>query len=95
MAKRKTRRQRLKAQQEKPEEKSTGKVLPLQRELGQVERIKQFLYEVKVEFKKITWPTRKETVGTTVAVISFTLFISFYLGLVDAILSKIVQWLVY
>ncbi|OAG28071.1 preprotein translocase subunit SecE [Thermodesulfatator autotrophicus] len=53
------------------------------------------MLEVKVEFKKITWPTRKETVATTTAVVSFTLFISFYLGLVDMILSKLVQWLVY
>ena len=74
---------------------ASGKVLPLQRELGTVQRAKQFLYEVKIEFRKITWPTRKETVGTTVAVISFSLFIAFYLGLVDALLSKIVQWLVY
>ncbi len=92
MAKRKTRRKR--ATVAEPEQQA-GKILPLQRELGPVERAKQFLYEVKIEFKKITWPTRKETVGTTVAVISFTLFISFYLGLVDALLSKIVQWLVY
>jgi len=55
----------------------------------------QFLKEVKVEFKKITWPSRKQTVATTAAVLSFTLFIAFYLGLVDLILSKIVQWLVY
>ncbi len=92
MAKRKTRRKRATVSEAEP---TSGKILPLQRELGPLERAKQFLYEVKIEFKKITWPTRKETVGTTVAVISFTLFVSFYLGLVDAILSKIVQWLVY
>ncbi len=94
MAKRKTRRKRT-ATVEAPESPKVGKVLPLKKDLGHIERIKQFLYEVKVEFKKITWPSRKETFGTTVAVIGFTLFISFYLGLVDAFLSKIVQWLVY
>ena len=62
---------------------------------GGVARVSQFLKEVKVEFKKITWPSRKQTLTTTAAVLSFTLFISFYLGLVDFILSKIVQWLVY
>jgi len=94
MAKRKTRRKRM-AVSEAEQPSSSGKVLPLQRELGPIEKAKQFLYEVKIEFKKITWPSRQETIRTTVAVISFTLFISFYLGLVDAILSKIVQWLVY
>ncbi|OAQ19979.1 preprotein translocase subunit SecE [Thermosulfurimonas dismutans] len=62
---------------------------------GLVSNSLQFLKEVKVEFKKITWPSRKQTMATTAAVLSFTLFIAFYLGLVDLILSKIVQWLVY
>ncbi len=55
----------------------------------------RFLKEVRIEFKKITWPSRKQTLATTAAVLSFTLFIAFYLGLVDLVLSKIVQWLVY
>ncbi len=93
MAKRRTRAKRKATAKLPPEEK--GKVLPLQKQVGWVERTKQFLYEVKVEFKKITWPTKRETLATTSAVISFSLFIAAYLGLVDIILSKLVQWLVY
>ena len=93
MAKRKTRRKR--AASAPPEAEGAAKVVPLQKGGNFIFRARQFLYEVKVEYKKITWPSRKETVATTTAVISFTLFIAFYLGLVDAILSKIVQWLVY
>ncbi|NPA48895.1 MAG: preprotein translocase subunit SecE [Thermodesulfobacteria bacterium] len=95
MAKRKTRRKRQAASVAPEAEKSSAKVVPLQKDANFIVRAKQFLYEVKLEFKKITWPSRKETIATTTAVISFTLFIAFYLGLVDAILSKIVQWLVY
>ncbi len=91
MAKRKTRAKRKTAKV--IEEK--GKVLPLQKQVSFIERAKQFLYEVKIEFKKITWPTRKETTGTTIAVISFSLFVAAYLGLIDILLSKLVQWLVY
>jgi len=91
MAKRRTRSKRKTARV--VEEK--GKVLPLQKQGSWFTRAKQFLYEVKVEFKKVTWSSRKETTGTTLAVISFSLFIAFYLGLVDIILSKLVQWLVY
>ncbi len=93
MAKRRTRKKR--ALNLPPEAEKSAKVVPLQKEGNFFTRAKQFLYEVKIEFKKITWPSRKETVATTTAVISFTLFIAFYLGMVDAILSKIVQWLVY
>ncbi|RUM89629.1 MAG: preprotein translocase subunit SecE [Thermodesulfatator sp.] len=74
-----------------------GKVASLKelRERGKVAQAVQFLKEVRVEFKKITWASRKQTLATTAAVLSFTLFVAFYLGLVDVILSKIVQWLVY
>ena len=95
MAKRRTRKKRSAATAAPESEAGAAKVVPLQKEGNFIARAKQFLYEVKVEFKKITWPSRKETVATTTAVISFTLFIAFYLGLVDAVLSKIVQWLVY
>ena len=76
---------------------SEGKVAYLKdlKEQSLFGRAVRFLREVKIEFKKITWPTRKQTLATTAAVLSFTLFISFYLGLIDLILSKIVQWLVY
>ncbi|WP_456434265.1 preprotein translocase subunit SecE [Thermosulfuriphilus sp.] len=81
-----------KAPKEAPE-----KVLPLKRtEKTQfLERAGQFLKEVKIEFRRITWPSRKETTQTTVAVISFTLFVSVYLGLIDTLLSKLVQFLIY
>ncbi len=81
----------------KKERASEGKVTYLRdlNEQGWLGRGIQYLKEVKVEFKKITWPSRKQTLATTAAVLSFTLFIAFYLGLVDLILSKIVQWLVY
>ncbi len=86
-----------KAKAKKAAVATEGKVTYLRdlREQGFIGRGIQFLKEVKIEFKKITWPSRKHTLATTAAVLSFTLFIAFYLGLVDLILSKIVQWLVY
>lgn len=51
----------------------------------------QFLREVKVELKKVTWPTRKQTLGSTLVVIVLVLLISTFLGLVDFALSTIVR----
>jgi preprotein translocase subunit SecE len=51
----------------------------------------QFLREVKIELKKVTWPTRKQTIGSTVVVIVLVFIISLFLGLVDASLSKLMQ----
>ena len=51
----------------------------------------EFLKEVKVELKKVTWPTRKQTTGTTVVVIIFVFVVAAFLGLFDLGLSKLVQ----
>ena len=48
--------------------------------------IKQFLNEVKLEMKKVSWPGRNEVYGTTVVVICAVFFFAIFLGLVDAIL---------
>jgi preprotein translocase subunit SecE len=50
-----------------------------------------FLKEVKVELKKVTWPTRKQTTGTTIVVIIFVFIVSAFLGFFDFGLSKLVQ----
>ena len=51
----------------------------------------EFLREVKVELKKVTWPTRKQTTGTTIVVIIFVFVLATFLGLFDFGLSKLVQ----
>lgn len=51
----------------------------------------QFLREVKIELKKVTWPSRKQTIGSTVVVIVLVMIISLFLGLVDMGLSSLVR----
>ena len=51
----------------------------------------QFLREVKVELKKVTWPSRKQTMGSTVVVLVIVTIISLFLGLVDAGLSGLIR----
>ncbi|MBC2711627.1 MAG: preprotein translocase subunit SecE [Desulfosarcina sp.] len=51
----------------------------------------QFLREVKVELKKVTWPSRKQTMGSTVVVLVIVTIISLFLGVVDAGLSGLIQ----
>jgi preprotein translocase subunit SecE len=59
-----------------------------------INRLKVFLNEVKIEMKKVSWPTRKETMYTTSAVIISVFLISFFLGLVDLGLSKLIERLI-
>lgn len=55
-----------------------------------IQQALQFLREVKVELKKVTWPSRKQTIGSTVVVIVLVMIISFFLGAVDIALSSLV-----
>ncbi|MCG8641966.1 MAG: preprotein translocase subunit SecE [Desulfobacterales bacterium] len=54
-------------------------------------RAAEFFREVKVELKKVTWPTRKQTTGTTIVVILFVFVVAVFLGIFDYSLSKLVQ----
>ena len=52
--------------------------------------IGEFLSEVRGELKKVSFPTRSETVGATTVVLIFCIIMSLYLSLVDSFLV----WLV-
>jgi len=58
--------------------------------LSQWEQITQFLRETKVELKKVTWPSRKELIGSTVVVIVFVVLIAVYFGIIDLIYTTII-----
>lgn len=49
-------------------------------------KLKVFLSETKFELKKVTWPTRQETLQTTFIVLGFALLISIFLWIVDSTL---------
>lgn len=51
----------------------------------------QFLREVKIELKKVTWPSRKQTMGSTLVVIILVMIISLFLGVVDFGLSSLIR----
>jgi preprotein translocase subunit SecE len=56
-----------------------------------IQFIRDFLEEAKGELKKVAWPTRKETLTTSAAVLLLVLVVSLYLGLVDLGLAKIIE----
>jgi preprotein translocase subunit SecE len=53
----------------------------------------EFLGLVKAELEKVTWPTRKETYGTTLVVITLVLMVAIYLWVVDTGLSTLLRTL--
>jgi preprotein translocase subunit SecE len=51
----------------------------------------QFLREVKTELKKVTWPSRKDTLAATAVVLVAVFIIAFFLGVVDSGLSAVIR----
>ena len=54
-------------------------------------RITEFLSEVKAELKKVSYPTRDETIGSTSVVVVFCVIMSLYLSMVDSALVWLVS----
>jgi len=55
------------------------------------ESVKQFLREVKTELKKVTWPSRKDTLSGTAVVLVAVFIIAIFLGIVDSGLSNLIK----
>ncbi|MEE8303213.1 MAG: preprotein translocase subunit SecE [Candidatus Tectomicrobia bacterium] len=47
----------------------------------------QFLRDVRSELRKVTFPTRTETIASTAVVIIAVFIVALYLGMVDFVLS--------
>ena len=52
-----------------------------------------FYSEVKEELKKVSWPSREQTIGTTLVVVAVVFFITLYLGIIDMGLSKLTTFI--
>jgi preprotein translocase subunit SecE len=53
-------------------------------------RAKEFFADVGVELKKVSFPTRAETVGSTSVVLIFVAAVAMFLSAMDAVLVKLV-----
>ena len=76
-----------------PAKKQTASTSPLalKHKDNIIGKTTQFLREVKVELKKVAWPSRKQTIGSTVVVIALVMIISIFLGAVDLGLSSLIR----
>jgi preprotein translocase subunit SecE len=52
-----------------------------------MQRFREFVKEVRVEFTKVTWLDRKQLQTNTAVVLITVLIVSFFVGIVDRILT--------
>lgn len=56
-----------------------------------ISQIRDYLHEVKVEVKKVDWPTRQETLKYTAIVVGISLFVAIFLGGLDFIFTNLLK----
>ena len=59
-----------------------------------VQRIKNYLTEVKGELKKVTWPSKNDLHKTTIAVIILSIIFGIYLTLIDLSFQEVVKGII-
>jgi len=52
---------------------------------GSIDNTKEFLHDVRVEMKQVTWPSRDDVVSTTGVVIATVAFFGVFLAIVEKI----------
>jgi preprotein translocase subunit SecE len=70
------------------EESQGGSNLPLNKVTGAVQDTREFLHDVRVEMKQVTWPNRDDVVSTTGVVIATVAFFGIFLAIVE----RLAQW---
>ncbi|MBT3961221.1 MAG: preprotein translocase subunit SecE [Candidatus Marinimicrobia bacterium] len=58
-----------------------------------INKSKQFIDEVQVEMKKVSWPSWEELKGSTYVVLSLSLVLAVFLFFVDFLLGKVLSFI--
>ena len=54
-----------------------------QKVTGSIEGTREFLHDVRVEMKQVTWPNREDVISTTTVVIATVAFFGVFLAIVE------------
>ena len=58
-----------------------------------LEKLKQFLKDVRFELGKVTWTSREELIYSTIMVAVVSLILAIFIGVVDLVLSNLASLL--
>ncbi len=56
--------------------------------------IKKYIQQVTAELKKVSWPSKEQTINKTVLVIIVSTIVAIYIGGLDLILQEIMKALI-
>lgn len=81
--------QAAKASKDLKEKKAEKKSKP-----GIFARTRRWLHDLRVELKKVQWPTGKQTLNNTLIVIACVLVVGVFIWLFDALATRVVSALI-
>lgn len=58
------------------------------------EKLTDYIKNSSIELRKVSWPTKKETINHTLLVIGVSLTLAAFLGIIDFLLTKILQLII-
>lgn len=56
-----------------------------------MDKIKEFIEDVRKEMKKVSWPDQQELVDYTIVVVIFTVILSAFIFAVDQVYSTVLE----
>jgi preprotein translocase subunit SecE len=56
-----------------------------------LKKVREFFHDVLVEFRRVSWPSRREVTGSTAVVIVMVLVLAAFLAVVDHALTRLVR----
>ena len=62
--------------------------------MGYIQRLTDYLKSARLEVKNVNWPTRRQTVQFTILVIGVSALIAAYLGALDFVFIRVVEWII-
>jgi preprotein translocase subunit SecE len=55
------------------------------------QRVREYVSDVRIEMRRVTWPSKQEIYGTTVMVILTTFLFAFYFWICDSIFGALTR----
>lgn len=59
-----------------------------------MKRLVNYFSEARVEFGKVTWPTRRQAIRLTILVVAFSIIFSIAIGALDWLFTQALQRLI-
>ena len=59
-----------------------------------MQKIKKFFIEVKKELFKVSWPSRDEILGSTIIVLTVSVILAVFVGLIDLMFANVIKGII-